>query len=143
MPDLNENHRRRLLAAFQYADDLLMQTLNAVAPARPGVYRRTFQDMSPARLRMVEDYFEKIREQIRALVARFQIKVPPPSTPASWIVRTNLTSLDILFEELHPERMRGYGKMDSSAARDLERALQAIRRLLNELLAFLAEEDGA
>jgi hypothetical protein len=48
MPGLNENHRRRLLAAFQYADDLLSQSLNAVTPSRPALYSRCVKDISPS-----------------------------------------------------------------------------------------------
>lgn len=142
MPGLNENHKRRLFAALQYADDLLSQALNAVTPARQGLYARTVQDMSPSELLYIENHFGKIREQISALLERFEIPVPAPSTPASWILKTHLMSLDIAFEELHPDRLRGYGEMDPSTARELAGTLQEIRRLLSQLFAFLSEADG-
>lgn len=143
MPGLNENHKRRLLAAFQYADDLLIQILNAVAPARQGFLPRIVQDLSPSELLRLESCFGEIRERLSALLERFRIEVPPPSTPASWILKTHLISLDIAFEELHPDRMQGYGEMDPSTAAELGRTLQEIRRLLSRLFAFQVEADGA
>jgi hypothetical protein len=143
MTRLNENHKRRLLAAFKHMDELLSQSLNAAAPAPPGLYSRYIQDISQSELHWVGTHIEKIREQILALLERFQIALPPPSTPASWILKTNLTSLDITFEDLYPEKMRGYGDMARSTASDLTSAIDEIRGNLNQLLAFLAEINGS
>jgi hypothetical protein len=143
MSGLNENHKRRILAAFQYADELLSQSLNAVAPLRRGLYSRCVADISSSELHWVESYTEKIRQQISSLLERFQISLPSPSTPSSWILKTNLTSLDIALEELYPDQMRGYGEMDQTTASDLTWTLQEVRRLLSQLFAFLAESSGS
>jgi GTP-binding protein EngB required for normal cell division len=143
MPGLNENHKRRIFASFKYADELLSQSLNAVAPARPGLYSRCIEDITPSELRWVENYAEKIREQMNNLLERFQIELPPPSTPSSWVLKTNLTTLDIALEEIYPKQMRGYGEMDQTTAGDLTWTLQEIRRFLSQLFAFLAEARGS
>jgi hypothetical protein len=139
MPRLNENHKRRLLSAFQHMDKLLSQSLNAVASMPPGLYSRYIQDLSPSELRHVQSHIEKIREQISGLLKKFEVALPPPTTPSSWILKTNLTSLDIAFEDLYPEKMRGYGDMDQSTAKDLTSELEKMRKHLNQLLAFLGD----
>jgi hypothetical protein len=139
MSRLNENHKRRLLSAFQHMDRLLSQSLNAAASAPPGLYSRHFQDLSPSELRHVQSNIEKIREQILGLLKKFEIALPAPTTPSSWILKTNLTSLDIAFEDLYPEKMRGYGDMDQSTAKDLTSEIEKIRKHLNQLLTFLAD----
>jgi hypothetical protein len=139
MSRLNDNHKRRLLSAFQHMDKLLSQSLNAVAPVPPDLYTRYIQDMSPSELRHVKNNIEKIREQILGLLEKFQIALPPPSTPSSWILKTNLTSLDIAFEDLYPEKMRGYGDMDQATAKDLTSELEKMRKHLSQLLALLAD----
>jgi hypothetical protein len=136
---LNENHKRRLLAAFQHMDKLLSQSLAAINPSPLGLYSRYDQDISLSELREVERHMEAIREKILNLLERFQIALPPSSTPASWILRTNLTSMDIAFEDLYPEKMRGYGSMARSTANDLTAAIQDIRGRLGQLLALIAE----
>jgi GTP-binding protein EngB required for normal cell division len=140
MAGLNENHRRRLLAAFKYMDDLLGQSLNAIAPDKPGLYPKCFQDISPSELHWIESYVDKLREQFLSLIKRFDVEIPAPSTPSSWILKTNLKFLEIAIEELYPEHLRGYGEMDPKSASDFTWTLQEVQRLLGQLFAFLTEE---
>jgi hypothetical protein len=139
MSGLNENHKRRLFVAFKYADELLSQSLEAAAPQRRSLYPRYVQDISPPALHHIERQVEKIREQMRGILERLEIEVPAPSKASSWIVKTNLTTLDIGLEDLFPEKLRGYGEMDKAAAKELTSALQEMRGHLGQLFAFLAE----
>jgi GTP-binding protein EngB required for normal cell division len=143
MVGLSQNHKRRLIATFQQADELLTQSLNIIAPARSGLCSRYVGDISPSELHWIESYAERIREQIGSLLERFEISLPAPSTASSWILKTNLISLDIMLEDLYPERMRGYGEIDKKTASDLTWTLQEVRRLLSQLFAFLKEEIGS
>jgi len=140
MSGLNENHKRRLLAAFQYMDKLLSQSKSAVASNPSGLYSSYIRDMSESESLWVESSIEKIRERLSGLLKQFHVELPLPSTPASWILRTNLTSMDIAFEDLFPEKMRGYGKMDSKTAKDLASSLEETRKLLGQLLEFLEKD---
>jgi len=123
-------------------DRLLSQSLNAVAAGPPGLYSRHIQDLSPSELRYVQGNIEKIREQILGLLKKMEIASPVPSTPLSWALKTSLTSLDIAFEDLYPEKMRGYGDMDQATAKDLTSEIEKIRKHLNQLLTFLASAKG-
>ncbi len=143
MTRLNENHKRKLGSAFKHMDELLGQSLNAAAPSPPGLYSRYVQDLSQSELHWIGTRIERVREQILTLLERFEIASPPPSTPVSWLLKTNLTSLDIVFEDLYPEKMRGYGDMERSTAADLASAIDEIRRNLGPLLAFLNEISGS
>jgi hypothetical protein len=139
---LNENHRRRLVAAFGHADELLNRGLDAIAPLRPAKFPRYVRDMSPSDVHRVETYVEKIRNQIYALIQRLDLKVPSPTIASSWVLKTGLISLDIALEDLYPDQMKGYGAMDEATAKELTLTLQEIRRLLNQLFAFLADAGG-
>jgi GTP-binding protein EngB required for normal cell division len=140
---LNENHKRRLVAAFEHADELLNRSLDAVAPSRPGQFSRYVHDMSSSDLHWVESYVDKIRDQIYRLMQRFQVEVPSPSIASSWALKTGLISLDIALEDLYPDQMKGYGAIDETTASELTWTLQEIRRLLNQLFAFLADAGTA
>jgi GTP-binding protein EngB required for normal cell division len=143
MSGLNENHKRRILSTFQYADKLLGESLHILAPSSRSLFSRYVDDMSPAQYHWVEDYVEKIREQMGRLAERFDLEPHPPDTLASWALRTNLTTLDIALEDTYPEQMRGYGEMDAAAAADLSWVLQEIRRLVHQLQSFLSEVRDA
>ena len=114
-----------------------------MAPSQPGLYSRCVVDLTPSQLHWIENCIEKVREQIHKLQERFEIPLPSPSTPSSWILKTNLTSLDITLEELYPDRMRSYGEIDPKTAGDLTRTLQEVRGLLSHVISFLAEANGS
>ena len=143
MGNLNENHKRKILSTIQYADDLLSESLNLLGSTGGSLRPRYVKDVSASESHWVESYAEKIRVQLSRLLDRFDIEVPPPGTLSSWALRTKLMSLDIALEDLYPGQMRGSGEMDPEAAGDLTWTLQEVRRLVGQLLAFLASAGGA
>ena len=143
MTGLNDNHKRRILTSLQYADKLLEESLHALAPGARPLFSGYLQDLSPAESRRVANYAVKIREQMSRLMHKCGIEISSPGTFATGKLRTCLTSLDLTLEDIHPEKMRGYGKMDSASTRDLSWTLQEIRRLVSLLLAFLSETRAA
>lgn len=143
MAGLNENHKRKILSTIQYADELLSESLNLLGATGGALRPRFVRDVSASESHWVESYAGKIREQMSRLLERFEITVSSPNTLSSWALRTKLMSLDIALEDLYPGQMRGYGEMDPGAAGDLTWTLQEVRRLVSQLLAFLAEASGA
>jgi hypothetical protein len=139
---LNENHKRRLVAAFGHADALLNRGLDAVAPLRPSPFPRYIPDMSPSEVNCVASYVDQIRNQIYALMQRFELDIPAPTIASSWVLKTGLISLDIALEDLYPDQMKGYGEIDEETARELMLTLQEIRKLLAQLFDFLADAGG-
>jgi hypothetical protein len=133
MAELGEYHKRRILVTFQRVDELLSQILNVLTQAQSGLQSCHVQDISAAKLPRIESQIELIRKQIGGFLERFQISLPKRATPASWIIKTNLTSVDIALEDLYPKKLRGYGDMDSVAASELTHTLQDIRKLLIQL----------
>lgn len=139
MSGLNEHHKRRILSTFQHIDRLIEESLTELRPDSRLLFPRLVQDLSSAQLHWIESYAQKIREQMGALIGRFEMEFEDQTTPASWMLRTNLVYLDIALEDLDPERMRGYGEMDQDAARDFAWTLNEIRRLVDQLSAYLLE----
>jgi GTP-binding protein EngB required for normal cell division len=143
MTGLSDNHKRRILTSLQYADKLLAESLQALTPGAHPLFSGHVQDLSPSQSRWVESYAARIRKQMSVLLERCQIELPSATTLSSGKLRTNLTSLDVTLEDIYPEKLRGYGKIDSAAAHDLSWTLRAIRRLVSQLLAFLSESKEA
>ncbi|MBN2337738.1 MAG: hypothetical protein JXP48_04285 [Acidobacteria bacterium] len=142
MSGLNENQKRRITATFKYADDLLSESLSAVAPLRSRLYPRCVGDLSPDELRVIEKLIGEIRGGMASLLREFGVASLPPATSATWVLKTCLSTLWIVFEELRPDRMRGYGELDPEAGERLERNLRGIRELLDRLSATLGETKG-
>jgi hypothetical protein len=135
--ELGEYHKRRILVTFQRVDELLSQSLNVLTQARPDSRPRPIRDISPSKLPQIESHIELIREQIGSFLNRFHIALPERSKPSSWIVKTYLTSIDIALEDLYPQKMKGYGDMDSAAAHELTQSLQEIRKHVNQIFKAL------
>jgi hypothetical protein len=92
MTGLNANHKRRILASFEYADKLLEECLHTPAPGRRPLFSGYVQDLSPSESHWVESYADKIREQMSRLLERCGIEAHPPTTLRSWKLRTGLIS---------------------------------------------------
>ncbi len=133
MAELGEHHRRRILVTFQRVDELLSQILNVLEQAQPRSKSHHVQDIPASKLPRIESHIELIRRQIGSILERFHIPLPERSTPASWIVKTNLASIDIALEDLHPKKLKGYGDMDSAAASELAHTLQEIHKQVSQL----------
>lgn len=143
MTGLNENHKRRILVSLQYADSLLQDSLNLLTSGSQLLFPRAVPNLSSADFHWIESYAQKIREQMTRLTERLDLKAPPPSSPSSWILRTNLTTLDVALEDLYPEQMTGYGAIDPQAARDLAWVVEELRRLVGQLIAYLDQARAA
>lgn len=143
MTGLNDNYKRRILTSLQYTDKLLEDGLHALAPGAKPLFSGFVQDLSAAETRCVENYARKIREQMGKLLERCHIELSVPAIPSSGKLRTGLNSMDLTLEDIYPEKMRGYGKIDAAAARDLSWNLQEIRRLINLLLSFLSDSRAS
>lgn len=137
MSGLNENHKRKILATVQHADELLAQTLNLLSPEPDAVLPRRVVDLSRAQAQRVKNSIARIRAQIAHMLERMQIEIPPPAARASWLMRTNLTMLDITLEDLYPEKMLGCGELGAAEARNMTRMLEETRRLVADLIGYL------
>ncbi len=116
--------------------------MHALTPTAKPLFSGYIQDLTPAQARWVESYALKIRRQMSRLLERCAIEIPAPSTSAMGRIRTSLTSLDLTLEDIHPDKLHGYGKMDAAAAHELSCTLQETRGLVGWLLSFLSESAG-
>ena len=130
MAELGEFHKRRILVTFQHVEKLLAQSLHALTRAQSDLHRPD----------QIENQIKMIRKQIRGFLERARIDMPEPSMPASTILKTNMTSVAIALDDLHPKKLRGYGDMDSATAAELVKTLHEISKHVNLLLQALNQD---
>ncbi len=140
MEELSEFHRRRIVVTFQHIDKLLSQSLLALSETPAGLQQPPIHDVPPSRIIKIAGHIEKIRKQMRIFLERFQIALPEPAAPSSWILKTNMASIDMALEDLYPHKMKGYGQIGSTAAKDLTQTVQEIRKQVSRALRDLAQE---
>jgi hypothetical protein len=137
MAELGEFHKRRILTTFQHIDKLLGQSLHAIAPAHSDLQPHHVQDIFASKLLHIQNHIDLIRDQMSSFLKRCKIMLPEKTRSSSWTLKTNLTSIGIALDDLSPSKMKGYGEMDSAAARELTQTIQEIRKLMNQLLKDL------
>ncbi len=141
--ELNENQQRRLRISCQYVDKLLADIddiLHASISQSP--FPRYIVDVSPAQVRVLEDYIRRIRSQLVHTIAWQRMLPEPPNIPATRAVATNLSFVDIAIEELRPKYMRGFGEVPEGAVAELNGVVHELRSLIDGMQGYLKQELG-
>jgi GTP-binding protein EngB required for normal cell division len=139
--ELNEHHKTRLRITCQYIDKLLSDIADIFhAAASPSPFPRYVVDISPAQIRVLEDYIRRFRTQLVQTIAWQNMKPEPPDIPATRAVLTNLAFVDIAVEELKPSYMRGSGPVPEDAINELNGAVHELRSLITGMERYLKQE---
>jgi GTP-binding protein EngB required for normal cell division len=135
---LNSNHERRLTVTCRHIDKLLaeMEGVLNVSGSKLA-FPQHVPDLSPAQLRVIEDYISRIRAQLARVLDGQGIERPPADVPVSRSLHSHLTFVDIAAEELKPEYMRGYGEIPSAAAVELNGIAGELQGLVRQFDHYL------
>jgi len=138
--ELNPYQARHLLTSAQYADKLfgdIESILSASKSKSP--FRKYKNSLSPAQIKVVEDYLARIRAQlIRALAAQ-NIPLPEPDLDSVGSIQTTLQFARLAFEDCTPQRMRGYGEVTESKARELNALVEEMVNAVEKLNSYLSQ----
>lgn len=139
--ELNEHQKTRLRITCQYIDKLLSDVDDILhAATSPSPFPRYLVDISPAQIRVLEDYIRRFREQLVKTIAWQYMKPEPPDIPATRAVLTNLAFVDIAVEELKPSYMRGSGVVPDDAVAELNGVVHELRSLITGMERYLKQE---
>jgi GTP-binding protein EngB required for normal cell division len=139
--ELNEHHKTRLRITCQYIDKLLSDIADILhAAASPSPFPRYVVDISPAQIRVLEDYIRRFRTQLVQTIAWQNMKPESPDIPATRAVLTNLAFVDIAVEELKPSYMRASGSVPEDAINELNGAVHELRSLITGMERYLKQE---
>ena len=139
--ELNGNQKFRLRITCQYIDKLLGdldEILHAASSQSP--FPRYVVDITPAQIRVLEDYIRRFRSQLLRTIAWQGMKPEPPDIPATRAVLTNLAFVDIAIEELKPSYMRGSGAVPEDAVSELNGVVHELRSLITGMERYLKHE---
>ena len=139
--ELNEHQKTRLRITCQYIDKLLSDVADILhAATSPSPFPRYIVDVSPAQIRVLEDYIRRFRTQLVQTIAWQNMKPEPPDIPATRAVLTHLAFVDIAVEELKPSYMRGSGTVPEDAVNELNGAVHELRSLITGMERYLKQE---
>ena len=137
--DLNESHRRRLLANAQYADKLLSdveEILNASESKSP--FPKYRPDVSLHQTRLIRGHISRFRDHLSRVLSAVGIKGGGARFGSLHSIRVTLTFVRIAVEEMAPEHLRGYGDLSDGTASELRGLCVELEGLIDGLERNLA-----
>jgi len=140
MSPLNENQVRRVLSTFAHVDGLL-RDVERVSRNELSPFAKERADFAPDEARLMRSFVETARARMLAALDRLGLPRPAPSTSARWSATTALTFADIALSEITEESLRGYGRVDAAAARELVALTADLRALVARGKSLLHEHD--
>jgi GTP-binding protein EngB required for normal cell division len=135
----NEAQKRRIVANAEYADKLLGDIENILVGAEAGrLFRRHHPDVTPAQARLVRSSIAQFRRQLGRFLQAAAIdgESRRPRFGALHSILVTLAFVRIAMQEMAPEHLRGYGRLDPNA----EAALRGVTNQLESMIAMLEAE---
>ncbi|MBN1829563.1 MAG: hypothetical protein JW884_10525 [Deltaproteobacteria bacterium] len=134
MVEFSDNHRRVLANSFRYVDKRLttLETKLGVSGQQSPFHKLTM-DLSPAQKRMVITHIALIQEAMLKFLEDQEIPLRQENTSIWRCAKTTTQFLQIIFEELRPNYLRGYGALPETAARELNEFVTNIQELLGQM----------
>src|SRR6266545_3970302 len=140
---LNSSQKRHLLTSCEYADKLLSEIEAILAGSTSqSPFPKYKQDLSPAQVKVVQDYLARLRAQMVRILHSQGMTPPGPQADSPHAIRVALDFVDIVFEECRPKYMAGYGEVPESAVPELNGLVNEIQGIVAKLDAFLTQELG-
>lgn len=140
--DLNDNHKRALLATFRHLDEMLGDALIKLQPSdSESLFPQLIPDAAPLQRKVIGDYLARFRHLMRRFLDDQGIAVEPPNISALWAFRTALAFAQTALDEIRPQRLRGYGALSAEAAAGIDALLAELSEVVAQMDRYL--ETGA
>lgn len=143
MTSLNDNHKAKLLAAFQYLDELLGESLDKLDRSEGFLFPPWLPDVSPVQRKLLGDYLAQLRHAMRRFLDAQEMAAGRPRTGAAWALRTVLSFAQTTLDELRPKYLRGYGELSAEGEQAISVLLAGLGAILKEMDACLAPQGDA
>ena len=144
LESLNEYHQLRVRVFFQHIDSLLTEVEEILAEAQSGSpFSRYIADTTPIQQRVAHDYAVRIRTAMARIMKEQGISFGEPRCGSRRAADTALLFAAISVDELHAERLRGYGQVSDAGQILLETIMAELHSLIGKLQAYLAQSGNA
>ena len=138
---MNPSHRHHLLSTLRHVDELLAEmSVIARGASANALFKRYVSDLTPVRVKALEDAIERTRALVGRGVTQFELAVTEPVCTASWAAQSRVSSAYISVAEIDPRRMVGYGPLSQDDVAALERFAAQMSRALFDVR--LVAEDS-
>ncbi|MGC8552303.1 MAG: hypothetical protein ACP5O7_05485 [Phycisphaerae bacterium] len=137
MPELNDNHRRSLLATCQYIDYSLATAIRrASANSQPSPFEVYRADVDPEAIVRFSELLSGLRQAMLDLLRAEGIAVPNPEIGGLHVLQSVITACQDVVYELQPQFMKRFGELSPIASNSLEKISNQIAAQLHLMMRF-------
>ncbi len=143
MASLTESQRNAIRIAFQVLHERMAEVEGLIATVgTPSPLSQYVSDLAPTEVKVVCDYFSRIRGVMLADLKEEGIPLNAPRTSLRWAVTCGLMSLSVMVDEMGPRKLANYGALDAEGRARAERVQGDVRRLVERLEAYIRQGQG-
>ena len=134
MPDLNENHQRKLLTTCQYVDELLTEAIGYMTgPNSASPLQSYIADATPEQVGVLQQQLQELRLVMIGMLRENEIAIPSPQISGLWAFRTALIEAGEVVFDLQARFMSNYGPLAPEAQKRLD---EIAARLMQRIETF-------
>jgi GTP-binding protein EngB required for normal cell division len=136
-------HKQALLSTFLHIESRLKEMEAMLARGkRPSPLDQHVHDLSPTEVKVVEDYFARIRSTMVTCLEKHGIPIEVSHVSLRWSLQTAISFLSVAVAEVSPDRLRGYGELDDAGRKEVLNIQQELDRLLDRVRTYLSDRLG-
>lgn len=113
-----------------------------IQSAAPTPFSQHVNDLAPTEVKVVQDYFARVRSTMLALLQELEMPLEVEKTSLRWALQVSMTALDLSLSEIEPKKLKGYGDVSPEAAAAAQKIQQELGRLFERLAAYLQQGLG-
>lgn len=140
MSAFNANQQNRLIASFQYLDELLGTMLDKLEHPEIFLFPPYLQDVTPVQRKLLTDYLAQLQGAMRRFLNDQGMAAIRPKTGAAWALRIALSAAQTALEELSPKNLRGYGELTAEGEHEISALLAGLGAVIGQMDACLTLE---
>jgi len=142
-PALNESQRRAILFCLLDLHRRLAEMESLLVQGQsPSPLSQYVNDLSLIEIKVVRDYFERLRARILACLQEAAIPPEIRRTGLRWALQVNLSTLLVTLGEMTPKNLAGYGHLSDDGRAITLKVREDLTRLIDRVGASLRQGLG-
>lgn len=133
MTALSEDHKRALASRLQRIDYLLQELACRINPAIPGSLFEEVVGWNEDQHRVFNERILAIRALMKSIIENKGLNEFRSPTSAHWLIRSGISVMLSVADDMRPERLKGYGGLSEDACRELDEIVLALQQQLSRL----------
>ena len=131
----------RILACFSNIDKLSLNIEEILSASSSDAFPKYLDPLTPAQIRIVQDYLRRIRGQLLHVLQTANIPIPSAKFDTVHSIRVHLQFIEVAIEELDPHRLQGYGELPPDLQHALAGGLQETKGIVRQLDSYLRQRS--